>query len=271
MSRTHRNDRDEQRTIEHPAEEDPLSFVRTLTKTRGLVERLRDGPAHRPGIATDLGVSKSTAYNWTRELENHGLVEKTSEGYRLTAVGRLQTQLFGGWQQASAAGAVFVDVLTDGDAEPPLALFADGELSSVSSVTSPAVVNWLGGASTVGFLGTPTLLWELPCVDEVVADDATLEFVHRDDFDDERPDFVEDVETSSTSNIRCLRASENVPFGLICRMTPTPGVAVVRETADDIALLTADDSASVDWAANCYQNLRPDDVETPLPWISDAT
>lgn len=71
----------------------------SLLKSADLLERLRTGPDHKRELADALGVSKSTVYNWTSELEQYNLLERTAEGYRLTYVGRRMTEQFFDWRE----------------------------------------------------------------------------------------------------------------------------------------------------------------------------
>lgn len=48
---------------------------------------LRSGPLRRAEIESTLGVSRTTAHRIARSLADHGLAERTPEGYRLTPLG----------------------------------------------------------------------------------------------------------------------------------------------------------------------------------------
>lgn len=53
-----------------------------------LLQELLEGPKQKAELADELGVSKHTVYRWADELTRSNLVGRTSEGYRLTVVGR---------------------------------------------------------------------------------------------------------------------------------------------------------------------------------------
>lgn len=72
----------------------PTAVVRILAKAKPLLVYLQDGPMYKSELAEEIGVSKSTVYNWTRELQDHDVVERTSRGYRLTRVGRIHVEMF---------------------------------------------------------------------------------------------------------------------------------------------------------------------------------
>lgn len=68
--------------------------VRVLAKTARLLGELLDGPRHKAALAEELGVSKSTIYHWASDLDDHGLLTRTDEGYQLTSAGVYHTLLF---------------------------------------------------------------------------------------------------------------------------------------------------------------------------------
>jgi len=54
------------------------------------LEQLADGlPKTRAELASALGLTKSTVYKQAKELERHGLVNQTQDGYEVTAVGEV--------------------------------------------------------------------------------------------------------------------------------------------------------------------------------------
>ncbi|MFC4447619.1 helix-turn-helix transcriptional regulator [Halorussus aquaticus] len=68
-------------------------LIRTMAKAEELVEMLRDGPKYKPTLAREMGVSKSTVYNWATELIEYDVVRRTDEGYELTPLGEQLARL----------------------------------------------------------------------------------------------------------------------------------------------------------------------------------
>lgn len=54
----------------------------------GLLQELQDGPKQKAELAEALDVSKSTVYHGYEDPNGHDLLERGSDGYRLTTVGR---------------------------------------------------------------------------------------------------------------------------------------------------------------------------------------
>ncbi|WP_423744363.1 winged helix-turn-helix domain-containing protein (plasmid) [Haladaptatus sp. SPP-AMP-3] len=59
----------------------------SLLQRATILDACRDGPADRTTITERAECSRATAYRATTELEEQGLVEKSSDGYRLTRSG----------------------------------------------------------------------------------------------------------------------------------------------------------------------------------------
>lgn len=65
-----------------------------ISKHAHLLEELLDGPKRKADLADELDVSKHTVYRWTDELVRSSIIERHSEGYRLTVVGRQVVERF---------------------------------------------------------------------------------------------------------------------------------------------------------------------------------
>lgn len=118
------------RSAERTAPPELGDVVRSLAKAEPLLSALRDGPMHKASLADEVGVSKSTVYNWTSELGELGLVTRTADGYRLTRVGRLHVEGFLEFGDASRRIYGLEPVLDELPAEllPPRDLLREGSL-----------------------------------------------------------------------------------------------------------------------------------------------
>jgi predicted transcriptional regulator len=83
-------------TAAHTAGPDVLI---TLLKRAPLLEALRDGPLDRRELQDRLGVSRATSHRYTRRLGELGLVERSTDGFRLTAVGEHVTEVVVGFRR----------------------------------------------------------------------------------------------------------------------------------------------------------------------------
>lgn len=64
-------------------------LLELLMRRSSVIESLRDTPLEKPEITDQLAISRQTVDRSLRELESAALVERTTEGYCLTAVGDL--------------------------------------------------------------------------------------------------------------------------------------------------------------------------------------
>jgi predicted transcriptional regulator len=117
---------------------DPSAFpdlVQSMAKTDVLVDELRSGPAHKASLAETIGVSKSTVYNWGRELMEHGVVEKTADGYRLTYLGQCHADLYAEWEHIARRMTVADPIVRElpDECRPPVNVFESGDVVTVDA------------------------------------------------------------------------------------------------------------------------------------------
>lgn len=118
---------------EGPVEQSEILY--TLVKSTELVVALRDRPMYKAELADALDVSKSTVYNWTDELAEYGLVERTGEGYRLTRIGEYHATEFLSFTAASRRLYAVEPMLRElpETLAPPPELFEEGSVASAAS------------------------------------------------------------------------------------------------------------------------------------------
>lgn len=63
--------------------------VELLVGRMQFVDRLRQGTLQKPEMVDELGTSRSTVDRAVRDLETHGIIEATDDGYTTTTVGDL--------------------------------------------------------------------------------------------------------------------------------------------------------------------------------------
>ena len=105
--------------------------VAALIQRADVLAACREGPAGRTTIAERADCSRTTAYRATADLEDRGLIERASGGYRLTGSGRAMLDHLGEFR-SKIAGTNRVQSLFDYvDTQALVAhahLFADAEL-----------------------------------------------------------------------------------------------------------------------------------------------
>ena len=140
-----------------------------LLQRANVLEACREGPAGRTTIADRADCSRTTAYRATTDLEDRGLIERATGGYRLTGSGRAMLDHLGEFR-AKIAGTTRSQPLFDYVESSALVdhahLLADAELvvqdpsapyhieSHLKSVISDTDEEMIG--MTTG-LGSPTL------------------------------------------------------------------------------------------------------------------
>lgn len=251
---------------DEPDDVETTSVMQTLVKTEELVEELRDGPMYKPALADAIGVSKSTVYNWTRELIDEDLVEKTAAGYRLTGTGRAQMELFEQWQTASLRAQLLETALEaiPSDYPPPERLFWNADLITSKKAHLTCFVDWLHDAeSTLGLVPT-VMLDEVTAYHGAIAEDSAVEFVVKPDLLAMLSDATRDVADPSEKNVdvTLYRSGDDFGFALIIRERPDPSLALILYRDDELVdvMLTSEDDRAVKWAYSVYERYRDDAV-----------
>lgn len=93
-----------------------------VSKNARILRALESGPMHKCELADELGVAKQTIYRWFGDLSELDLVERGSDGYRLTTGGKCITETYletaATMKAIHRCGTLLQDVPTD--AVPPL-------------------------------------------------------------------------------------------------------------------------------------------------------
>lgn len=238
-----------------------MPVIQTLLKTSGFLLELREGPEYKPVLAERLGVSKSTVYNWARELLTHDIIEKSSAGYRLTATGRVQVALFGQWQEASRRAYLLESALAaiPHDYTPP-ELFWNAEVLSTTEVISTALGDWLHHTTALRGLASKAMVEGLRVVHSVFDSDIAVEFVVRPHLFE----YIVDGGQTTTGQIRrgldtsLLTVAESFSFALFIRDRPDPALAILLYNDAGYAktLLLTDTETALTWGHDVYDHYR---------------
>lgn len=238
-----------------------------LAKSRPLVRSLRDGPKYKRTLADELGVSKSTVYNWARELNDHGVVARTADGYELTPLGTqvatvLQTTVE--TTEHLYEARPLLDAIPESRVPPPSAMRSATVVTTDAHPTAPldAFMSWIADATHV--TGLPGLTYSRS-VDAVADDlrsgaltcDVVVEPADVDALADRYPRVCEQV-LAGPSTVH--HAEDTLPIGLYVLEETTPRVGVTTYTdrghIASFVRLAGDDAVA--WATDVYDDVRAD-------------
>jgi predicted transcriptional regulator len=237
-----------------------------------VLEYLADGPAHKRTMVADLPPSRSTIDRAVRALVDADLVERTPDGYRATAAGRLAAERYRAFLADEAAildAREFLAALPS-DVSLPAAVLAD------ATVESPGD----GSADPLAALVDPITTADhhravLPRID----DSRHLRLCHRRAVDDGRPvelllsaRAVETLTTEFATLTGELAAADAVtayevpdpPFACYLAATDDAthvAVATTTEDGDGGGILHATGDAAVDWATDWYAARRDEGTD----------
>ncbi|MFC6951629.1 winged helix-turn-helix domain-containing protein [Halorubellus litoreus] len=242
-------------------------LLRALAKSRTLVRSLRDGPKYKRTLAEDLDVSKSTVYNWARELNEHGVVARTHEGYELTALGAQVAAVFQMTVETTEhlyEARPLLEAVPESMAPPPCVMATASVVTTDTSPTAPldAFMTWVEDATHV--TGLPGLTY--PRSFEAVADDLrsgdmTCDVViENDDVDALTAKYPAVCEQVLAGPSTVHYVDETPPVGLYLLPDSTPNVGVTTYTdrghIASFVRLSGEDAAT--WARGVYEDVRKD-------------
>jgi predicted transcriptional regulator len=112
-----------------------------VTKHHEFLDAVEEGPIRKRRLADRLDVSKKTVYRKAKRLDDHDLVERTGEGYRLTGAGEACLSLWTEFRSTTDTVAEGADLLNAIGRKfaPPAHVFRGSTVvrSGRYSVTSP--------------------------------------------------------------------------------------------------------------------------------------
>ncbi|WP_435365290.1 helix-turn-helix transcriptional regulator [Haloarchaeobius sp. DYHT-AS-18] len=256
----------------HPPFED---IVVSLSKTGDLLTTLRDGPAGKAELASDLGVSKSTVYNWTTELEDLGICERTADGYAITRTGRAHLRLYRDFEDLSRRvyrDNELLDELPE-DCVPPTPVLMDTTVTTsehdpyalaeqfTTAVRDAGQVSCLLPAACSPILSAFSRRLDAGGFDlELVVEPPVCEYI-----ESTHPEFCRAladadgsalVETTATIAV-ALCVYDGEPSGFV--------LATCNDHGYLTGVITADSNGAYEWASDLYDQYRVagDSMDTP--------
>lgn len=277
MSDDTRSDRDLAQFDDRTERAEFADLAWSLLKAADLLAALLETPRHKRDLADSLGVSKSTVYNWTSELEAYNLLERTGDGYRLTYVGRRMAERFFEWRER-ATGLFrltpFADALPRAFDPPPAALESATVVVAESDPDAPAdaLVDEFGSADGVSAL-VPVVSGRV--VDAAAAradDDGDLELVVPAGSRDRMVAALAPVDgtvpeeagsgQADDGSVRpgvAVRASEDLPSFGLARFegaTDAVGLTVYSPRGHVVGFVRMTATTALTWAEDVYETYR---------------
>lgn len=251
------------RPEEGPTDFEAMPVVQTLLKTADFLLELQDGPKYKPVLAERLEVSKSTVYNWARELLTHNIIEKSSAGYRLTTIGRAQVALFSQWQEASRRAHLLEPALVamPQDSTPPEQLFWNADVLSNTESISIALADWLHHTTSLRGLAPKAMVEGLRVIPSVFDPNTVVEFVVRPHLFE----YIGEAGQTITAPVwkgmdtSLLKVEGPFSFALFIRDRPDPALAILLYSDAGYAktLLVTDTETALTWGHEVYEHYRP--------------
>ncbi|MFC7079597.1 transcriptional regulator FilR1 domain-containing protein [Halorussus caseinilyticus] len=237
-----------------------------MAKTEELIRMLRDEAKYKPHLASELGVSKSTVYNWATELIEYDIVRRTDEGYELTALGE---QLFEFYHCVTRVTTQLYDMQTFLEAlpnhhHPPLSTLADADIVDESDhpyAPFERVVDWVKDAEHV--VGTPAIMSteklealapkfrsnEMSA--DVVLERKDVELMRR---------HVPDTLDAILGNATVYETEREIPVRLYITesLSPSVGIATLTDNRQISMFVQLRGDEAVEWGFELYEEFRKD-------------
>jgi len=248
-------------------------LIQTVAKVEELVVMLYEEPKHKPELARELDVSKSTVYNWATDLIEYDVVERTDEGYVLTPLGRQFFELYRYMTRVSVRLYDTKPLLQTlpRDHHPPFSVLEDAEIVDTNDdpyAPFETFSEWVRGTDhLIGFPAVPSTeklnalarnLRANEITTDVVLETSDVELMKR---------RVPDVVGAIRRNGRLYETDREIPVRLYVAEDLSPSVGLTTLTDDGhvsmFAQLSGDEA--VEWALELYEEYRRDanHIETP--------
>lgn len=252
-----------------PATELPFDL---LAQRADLLRAVRDEARPKPELAAALSVSRSTVDRAARDLEAHGLVER-SGGVTLTLKGRLALdsyETFAARLRDLNAAETALETLPD-DARVDRALFRDATVVEATPVApqraTEAYRSLVADATRVRGYASALLDGNVQTFrDRIVGDGLDADLVLDPDVLDAlvgtHGDAVGDA--LDTGRLTLREASDGLDYSLMLveEQEQTHACALVYDDSGHVGLVRNDDPVAVEWAESVYEELRA--VADPL-------
>jgi len=230
--------------------------LRSIVRRAEYLEGIRDGKRRRDELSRVVDKSESTVYKQLRDLEESGVVERASEGYRLTDLGHTVCLKL---EQATRA-IEFSDLFEAVDAPPEV--LAKGEFHPADDKAPDEPVSKMEedaeGADEVRGLApvvldryienTHRLVTEAGVDAEIVVEDSVMRYI-----EEKRSRYFDESPKDSTS---VHVTDESLPYGLVLVDETLAGVVVYGEKGSTLGYARFESAEAYDWFEGVYEEHR---------------
>ncbi|ADQ68939.1 Sugar-specific transcriptional regulator TrmB [Halogeometricum borinquense DSM 11551] len=246
---------------------DPDDVVDAVSRRAEIMQRLLDGPQYNRDIRESVGVSRSTAYKAISELEEMGLARRGSEGYELTATGRLlfeEYRRFRNRVEAVCHPAQLLSILP-ADIDINFEVLEGAEVSFAERYAPNRPVTEIADVIRDADVLRGTGPVVLPSYvelfhDQFVAGELEAELVfERAAFDHLSTDYADEFSEAVESGALEVRVTdEELPFGLLMIEKPTQkvGVIVYDRGGELRGFILNDSENAVEWGEKKWERYR---------------
>ncbi|WP_276298887.1 hypothetical protein [Halorussus lipolyticus] len=239
-------------------------LVETIAKTEDLIGMLHDGPKYKPYLANELGVSKSTVYNWATDLIEYDIVRRTNEGYELTSLGEQLFEFYGYVHRVTTqfySMKPLLEALPD-DHYPPFSALVDAEIVDGSAhpyAPFETLVDWIKDANHV--IGTPAIISteklealapkfrSNEMTADVVLEQTDVELMER---------HVPDTLDAILENATVYETDRTIPIRLyVARdLSPSVGIVTLSNNRQVSMFVQLRGDQAVEWGLELYEQYR---------------
>lgn len=256
---------------------DSIEFLQAVTKHHDFLEAISKEPASKRTLADRLNVSKKTVYRKRKQLDDHGLIERTSEGFTLTVAGQVCIDCWMEFQSSISTVAKGPNLLNSVGEEsvPPAPAFQGSTMirNEPYSTVSPCqrTLDMLQSTEEATIC-LPVLEQQvIKLVRKRLTDGIEFQIICT-------PEVIEGLQNSNLSvfdqfveseEITLIRTSAEIDYGLVVKETSIPLVQLLlfgtRGNIDGVIELDGRDS--FEWARGIIRKNR--DIGSEISLVND--
>ncbi|MFB6205501.1 MAG: helix-turn-helix transcriptional regulator [Haloglomus sp.] len=249
---------------------------------REALAALREGPLHRRDLEKRLGVSKTTCHRILQRFDEHGLLRRTEDGYRLSELGQVVED-----EVAAAARAVqtaqelepLVSAFGSAAVDLDISLFAEAEVTRAEPTDPyPPVgrfIELLRESSTLRSLDRTSIapLHVEEIFDLVLEQGLAVEAIYPESVVEKLLSEYPDLHRKAADQGRVTyRVYDDIPFGMSLFDDRVGLRAYDSDTGAPLLLVDTGDSDALEWAETVFAHYReaaeiPEGIPT---WMKDT-
>lgn len=245
---------------------DAVDHAMALLQRAPVLAACRDGPTDRGTLAERAGVSRATAYRATNTLTERGLLERGTDGYRLTGPGRAVVAHIESFEAGLAGARTLAPVLARVDAPELISnahLFTDATVLTADPSTPYRIDQELAGiiadtseemVGVTSSFGSPTVMERSY---EVVRSGVPVEWVLTPEtLAGVRSQYGEGHDELVAMDTTATYLVEDPPFDLAIYDDTLVVPGYDPDSGAVAAVATTDDPDAVAWARGVFEEWR---------------